>query len=117
MFGDDHVSTADDVERRPEVPLKNGPLAHAPSGKFTANAAWLALAGIAFNITRAAARLASNTLGKARTQTVRRTLIHVAARIANQARHWRLHLPQRWHWQHQLASLYAAALGPPAAAT
>ena len=27
--------------------LKDGPLAHAPSGKFTANAAWLALAAIA----------------------------------------------------------------------
>ena len=93
--------------------LKNGPLAHAPSGKFTANAAWLALAGIAFNLTRAAARLASATLGKARTQTVRRTLIQVAARIANQARHWRLHLPQQWPWQHQLATLYTAALGPP----
>ena len=97
--------------------LKNGPLAHAPSGKFTANAAWLALAAIAFNLTRAAARLASNTLGKARTATVRRTLIQVAARIANQARHWRLHLPQRWPWQDQLNALYTAALGPPAAAT
>lgn len=94
--------------------LKNGPLAHAPSGKFSANAAWLALAAIAFNLTRAAARLASATLGKARTQTVRRTLIQVAARIANQARHWRLHLPSGWPWQHQLDTLYTAALGPPA---
>lgn len=59
--------------------LKDRPLAHAPSGKFTANAAWLALAAIAFNLTRAAARLASATLGKARTATVRRTLIAVAA--------------------------------------
>src|SRR5665647_3100893 len=37
--------------------LKDGPLAHAPSGKFTANSAWLALAAIAFNLTRAAARI------------------------------------------------------------
>jgi len=95
--------------------LKNGPLAHAPSGKFTANAAWLVLAAIAFNLTRAAARLASTTLGKARTATVRRTLIQVAARIANQARRWRLHLPSGWPWQHQLATLYTAALGPPVA--
>ena len=97
--------------------LKDGPLAHAPSGKFTANAAWLALTAIAFNLTRAAARLASAALGKARTQTVRRTLIQVAGRIANQARHWRLHLPRDWPWQHQLAILYTAALGPPAAVT
>ena len=93
--------------------LKDGPLAHAPSGKFMANSAWLALTAMAFNLTRAAARIASKTLGRARTSTVRRTLIQVAARIANQARHWRLHLPQQWPWQHQLATLYTAALGPP----
>jgi len=97
--------------------LKNGPLAHAPSGKFTANAAWLALAAIAFNLTRAAARLASATLGKARTATVRRTLINVAARIANQARRWRLHLPRDWPWEDQLNTLYTAALGPPGVLT
>ena len=94
--------------------LKDGPLAHAPSGKFTANAAWLALASIAFNLTRAAARLASATLGRARTATVRRTLIQVAGRIANQARRWRLHLPAHWPWQDELDTLYTAALGPPA---
>ena len=95
--------------------LKNGPLAHAPSGKFTANAAWLVLTAIAFNLTRTAARLASSTLGKARTATVRRTLIAVAARIANQARRWRLHLPSGWPWEDQLNALYTATLGPPAA--
>ena len=94
--------------------LKDGPLAHAPSGRFTANAAWLALAAIAFNLTRAAARLASETLGKARTATVRRTLIQVAGRIANQARRWRLHLPTRWPWQDELDTLYTAAQDPPA---
>jgi hypothetical protein len=35
--------------------LKNSALAHLPSGKFAANAAWLVLAVIAFNLTRAAA--------------------------------------------------------------
>jgi len=39
--------------------LKDGPLAHAPSGKFTANAAWLTLATIAFNLMRAAGAAAS----------------------------------------------------------
>ncbi len=34
--------------------LKSGALAHAPSGKFDANAAWLALACLAFNLLRAA---------------------------------------------------------------
>jgi hypothetical protein len=39
--------------------LKNSALAHLPSGLFTANAAWLVLAVIAFNLTRAAATLAA----------------------------------------------------------
>jgi hypothetical protein len=98
--------------------LKDGPLAHAPSGKFMANSAWLALVAMAFNLTRAAARIASKTLGRARTSTVRRTLIQVAARIANQARTWLLHLPRDWPWEPQLATLYNAAFGPsPAAAS
>lgn len=34
-----------------------GPLAHLPSGRFNANAAWLTCAGIAHNLTRAAGHL------------------------------------------------------------
>ncbi|HEY3086592.1 MAG TPA: hypothetical protein VGJ59_00830 [Jatrophihabitantaceae bacterium] len=37
--------------------LKNGPLAHLPSGRFNANGAWLVLAAMAFNLSRAAAPL------------------------------------------------------------
>ena len=33
--------------------LNNGPLAHLPSGSFSANGAWLVLAAIAFNLTPA----------------------------------------------------------------
>lgn len=97
--------------------LKSGPLAHAPSGKFCANAAWLVLAAMAFNLTRAAGALASTELGKARTDTIRRKLIQVAARIANQARSWILHLPAGWPWQPQFERLHDAALAPPPAAT
>ncbi|HHV20556.1 MAG TPA: IS1380 family transposase [Propionibacterium sp.] len=97
--------------------LKDGALAHAPSGQFTANSAWLVLAAIAFNLTRAAARIASTTLGRARTATVRRTLITVAARVANQARRWRLHLPRDWPWQTQLEHLHSVVAALPAAAS
>jgi hypothetical protein len=38
--------------------LKDSALAHLPSGKFNANAAWLVLAVIAFNLTRAPVRWA-----------------------------------------------------------
>jgi hypothetical protein len=38
--------------------IDNGPLAHLPSGRFTANAAWLTLAAIAHNLLRATGTLA-----------------------------------------------------------
>ena len=44
--------------------LKNSALAHLPSGKFTANAAWLVLAVMAFNLTRAAATLTGPDAGQ-----------------------------------------------------
>ncbi|QHE73998.1 hypothetical protein GFS60_07677 (plasmid) [Rhodococcus sp. WAY2] len=75
--------------------LKNGPLAHLPSGVFTANSAWLVLAVIAFNLTRAAGVLADHggRLARATSATIRRALIHVPARLARSARRIRLHLP------------------------
>jgi hypothetical protein len=97
--------------------LKNSALAHLPSGKFTANAAWLVLAVIAFNLTRAAAALTDPQLAKATTDTVRRTLISVPARIASSARRIMLHLPSTWPWQHAWSRLFARTCGPPAAAT
>ncbi len=57
--------------------LKNSALAHMPSGKFTANAAWLVLAVMAFNLTRAAATITGPALAKATTATIRRKLIAV----------------------------------------
>ena len=39
--------------------LRAGPLAHLPSSSFSANGAWLVLAAIAFNLTRAAGAIAS----------------------------------------------------------
>src|SRR5215207_5331398 len=57
--------------------LKNSALAHLPCGVFTANAAWLVLAVMAFNLARAAATLAGPALAKATTGTIRRKLITV----------------------------------------
>ncbi len=53
---------------------------------FTANAAWLVLAVIAFNLTRAAGTLSGPDLAKATTATIRRKLINVPARVATSAR-------------------------------
>ena len=79
--------------------LKASALAHLPSGRFAANSAWLVLAVIAFNLTRAAATLTGPALAKSRTATIRRTLISVPARIASSARRLRLHLPRGWPWE------------------
>lgn len=96
--------------------LKDSALAHLPSGVFTANAAWLVLAVMAFNLTRAAAAAAGNALAKARTGTIRRKLISVPARIASSARKIRLHLPAGWPWETAWTDLSALALKPPAKA-
>ena len=96
--------------------LKNSALAHLPSGVFAANAAWLVLAVIAFNLTRAAATL-TGELGKATTATTRRKLINVAARLASSARQITLHMPHGWPWQAPWTELFTATCGPPANAT
>lgn len=96
--------------------LKAGPLAHLPSGKFAANSAWLVLATIAFNLTRAAGALASTFHAKATTGTIRAQLIAVPARIARSARRLRLHLPRDWPWEQAWSQLFDATCGPPAAA-
>ena len=96
--------------------ITSGPLAHLPSGVFTANAAWLSIAAMAHNLLRAAGALASLPLAKARAATLRRDLIAVAARTARHGRgHLTLHLPEGWHREHEWLSLLAAC-GPPAAA-
>ena len=97
--------------------VTSGPLAHMPSGVFTANAAWLSIAAMAHNLLRAAGSLASLPFAKARAATIRRDLIAVAARIARHGRgHLTLHLPQGWHREHEWLNLLHAGCGPPAAA-
>ena len=97
--------------------LSCGPLAHLPSGRFPANAAWLALAAICHNLTRAAGCLASAFHARARNATIRSQLISVAARIARHGRgHITVHLPEGWHREHEWMNLFQAACGPPAAA-
>lgn len=95
--------------------LKNSALAHLPSGKFTANAAWLVLAVMAFNLTRAAATITGPGLAKATTATIRRKLIAVPARVASSARRVRLHLPTAWPWESAWTELFNQACGPPPA--
>jgi hypothetical protein len=97
--------------------LKSGPLAHLPSGSFAANSAWLVLAAVAFNLTRAAGCLASLSHAKATTATIRAQLIAVPARLARKARGLTLHLPTDWPWAPAWTQLFTAAMhGPPVTA-
>jgi hypothetical protein len=104
--------TADKIHRghaiieQVHADLKDSALARLPSGQFTANAAWLVLAVIAFNLTRAAATLTGPGLAKARTATIRRTVVTVPARIAFSARRLRLHLPRGWPWESAWNTLF-----------
>ena len=96
--------------------LKNGPLAHLPSGHFWANSAWLVCATMAFNLTRTAGALASTFHAKVTTGTIRAQLITVPGRLARSARRLTLHLPTGWPWHKQWEQLAATATSPPLAA-
>ncbi|MGE9782340.1 IS1380 family transposase [Janibacter sp. G368] len=95
--------------------LKNSALAHLPSGKFTANAAWLVLAVIAFNLARAAGTVAAPDLARATTATIRRKLITVPARVAASARRITMHLPKDWPWENAWTALFDRVSDPPLA--
>lgn len=78
--------------------LKDNGLAHCPSGKFFANAAWLAITTLAHNLTRW-----TITIGTAKTSpitgaTTRRKLITTPGRLSHSARKQTLHLPTNWPW-------------------
>jgi hypothetical protein len=96
-----------------------------PSGQFNANAARTAIAAISQNLLRTAGVLAGPPLAKSRTATVRRDIITVAARTARSGRgNITIHLPERWHREHEWTTLWTktagggihAGTGPPAAA-
>jgi DDE family transposase len=93
--------------------LNTSALAHFPSGHFAANTAWLTLAAITHNLLRAAGCLTSVFHTKARTATLRRQLINIAARITHSARKTVLHLPQNWPWADSYTTLFTTAHAPP----
>ena len=75
-------------------------LNHLPSGRFPANAAWLAVQLIAHNLARWTARIG---LGEqlVTTKTLRRRFFSLAGRLTRSARRLTLHLPQHWPWENQ----------------
>jgi hypothetical protein len=79
--------------------LKAGGLAHVPSGIFTANAAWLALAVLAHNLGRWTLAAAGDRWSKATTDTLRTKLVSMPARLVHSARRLRLRTPTNWPWR------------------
>ena len=65
-------------------------LNHLPSGRFAANAAWLAVQVIAHNLARWTARLGLGA-GIVTTRTLRRRYFALAGRLTHSARRWTLH--------------------------
>lgn len=86
--------------------LKHGMgLNHMPSGRFGANAAWLAFNAIAHNLVHWVSRIGlEETL--VMTKTMRRRYFSMPGRITTSARKDTLHLPTRWPW----AARFSAAL-------
>ena len=75
-------------------------LNHLPSGRFAANAAWLAVQVMAHNLARWTGRIALEE-PVATTKTLRRRFFSLAGRITRKARRLSLHLPQGWPWETQ----------------
>lgn len=120
---DEPTAEADIAHRRHAIietvfaDLIDGPLAHMPSGRFSANSAWVICAAITHNLLRAAGTLADPRLGVARGATLRTRIVNVPARIARPQRRRVLHLPAHWPWAKQWLRIwqqvFCRALGPP----
>ena len=89
-------------------------LNHLPSGRFAANAAWLAVQSLprtrygvlAHNLARWTTRIG---LGErlVTTKTLRRRFFSLAGRLTRSARRLTLHLPKRWPWETQFSGALA----------
>jgi Transposase DDE domain group 1 len=77
-------------------------LNHLPSGKFAANAAWLAVQVMAHNLARWTARLGLG-VGIVTAKTLRRRLFGLVGRLTRSARRLMLHLPAGWPWADEFA--------------
>jgi hypothetical protein len=96
--------------------LKDQALAHFPSGKFMANAAWTVIAALAHNLLRwtTLIGLPGHTVRTAR--TLRRRLLSLPGRLTRSARRWTLHLPARWPWHNDFTRALARIRALPNAA-
>ncbi|MGH2886128.1 MAG: IS1380 family transposase [Solirubrobacteraceae bacterium] len=79
--------------------LKDQALAHFPSGKFLANAAWTVIAALAHNLLRWTTMIGLPDTVIPTARTIRRRLLTIPGRITRTGRRVTLRLPARWPWQ------------------
>jgi hypothetical protein len=80
--------------------LKDQALAHFPSGKFLANAAWTVIAALAHNLLRWTSLIGLPDTVIPLARTIRRRLFNVPGRITRTSRQMTLRMPARWPWAH-----------------
>jgi hypothetical protein len=94
--------------------LKAEGLAHCPSGRFFANAAWALVAALAHNLVRWVAAIGLGIPGAVVAETIRRRYLALPGRLIRSGRRRRLRLPRDWPWAAgflvALARLRAVAL-------
>jgi hypothetical protein len=81
--------------------LKDQALAHFPSGRFLANAAWTVIAALAHNLLRWTTLIGLPDTVVATARTLRRRLTTIPGRITRTGRAVTLRLPARWPWHTQ----------------
>jgi hypothetical protein len=79
--------------------LKDQALAHFPSGKFLANAAWTVIAALAHNLLRWTSLIGLPDTVIPTARTIRRRLLTVPGRITRTGRRVTLRMPARWPWE------------------
>jgi hypothetical protein len=79
--------------------LKDQALAHFPSGKYMANAAWTVIAALAHNLLRWTTLIGLPGTIIPTARTLRRRLLTVPGRITRTARTVTLRMPARWPWE------------------
>lgn len=82
--------------------LKAEGLAHSPSGRFGANAAWAVIAALAHNLVRWMSAIGLGARGALVAESVRRRYLALPGRITRSGRRSRLHLPRSWPWREGL---------------
>jgi hypothetical protein len=81
--------------------LKDQALAHFPSGRFLANAAWTVIAALAHNLLRWTTLIGLPDTIIPTARTLRRRLLTIPGRITRTARTVTLRMPARWPWEHE----------------